>query len=75
MSNQNNEFNFAGFNDLTERKPAGLQVFLAQQLVSNALWSLEKYDNPRAEALRNILNDIKTLRSAMKADALARASK
>jgi hypothetical protein len=75
MSNQNNKFNFDGFNELTERKPAGLQIFLASQLVSNALWSLEKYDNPRATELRSILNDIKSLHTAMKADALARASK
>ena len=73
MSQQNN-FDFNAFNNLTERKPAGLQIFLAQQLLSNALWSMEKYDNPRQMEVRDALNAIKTLRTQMKADALARES-
>jgi hypothetical protein len=73
MSQQNN-FDFNAFNAMTERKPAGLQIFLAQQLLANALWSMEKYDNPRQVEVRDALNDIKTLRTRMKADALARES-
>jgi hypothetical protein len=72
MSQQANNFDFNAFNNLTERKPAGLQVFLAQQLLSNALWSYEKYDNPRQQEVRDILNEIKALRTRLKADALAR---
>ena len=72
MSQQNN-FDFNAFNNLTERKPAGLQIFLAQQLLSNALWSMEKYDNPRQTEVRDALNALKTLRAQLKADALARA--
>lgn len=72
MSQQNN-FDFNAFNNLTERKPAGLQIFLAQQLLSNALWSMEKYDNPRQMEVRDALNAIKALRAQLKADALARA--
>lgn len=71
MSQQNN-FDFNAFNNMTERKPAGLQIFLAQQLLSNALWSMENYDNPRQVEVRDALNAIKTLRTQMKADALAR---
>ena len=71
MSQQNN-FDFNGFNAMTEHKPAGLQIFLAQQLLSNALWSMEKYDNPRQVEVRDALNALKTLRSQLKADALAR---
>ena len=67
-----NDFDFNAFNATTERKPAGLQIFLAQQLLSNALWSMEKYDNPRATALREALADIKALRQLMKDDAIAR---
>ena len=73
MSTQNN-FDFNGFNALTERKPAGLQIFLAQQLLSNALWSMEKYDNPRQVEVRDALNALKTLRTQLKGDALARAA-
>lgn len=72
MANAQNDFDFNQFNGMTERKPAGLQIFLAQQLVSNALWSLEKFDNPRATEVRDVLNALKVLRSQMKADAAAR---
>ena len=72
MSQQSN-FDFNAFNGMTERKPAGLQIFLAQQLLSNALWSMEKFDNPRQTEVRDALNAIKALRVQLKADALARA--
>jgi hypothetical protein len=72
MSQQSN-FDFNAFNALTERKPAGLQIYLAQQLLSNALWSMEKYDNVRQTEVRDSLNAIKALRTQLKADALARA--
>jgi len=72
MSQQNN-FDFSAFNDLTERKPSGLQIFLAQQLLSNALWSMEKYDNPRSQLVQDTLNQVKSLRALMKQDAEVRA--
>ena len=72
MSQQSN-FDFNAFNALTDRKPAGLQIYLAQQLLSNALWSMEKYDNVRQTEVRDALNALKTLRTQLKADALARA--
>jgi len=71
MSQQSN-FDFNAFNELTERKPAGLQIFLAQQLLSNALWSMEKYDNPRGADVSSILTDIKELRAQLKQDAADR---
>ena len=71
MASQN-DFDFNAFNAMTERKPAGLQIFLAQQLLSNALWSLEKYGNVRETECRDALNACKTLRSLMKDDAAAR---
>lgn len=73
MSQQSN-FDFNEFNSLTERKPAGLQIYLAQQLLSNALWSFEKYDNPRQEEVRDALNSLKALRAQLKDDAAARAT-
>jgi len=73
MSQQSN-FDFNQFNTLTERKPAGLQIYLAQQLLSNALWSFEKYDNPRQEEVRDALNSLKALRAQLKDDAAARAT-
>ena len=69
-----NNFDFDQFNQLTERKPAGLQIFLAQQLLSNALWSMEKFDNPRSDAVHGVVTEIKQLRELMKQDALARSA-
>ena len=69
-----NDFDFKAFNSLTERVPAGLQVYLAQQMLSNALWSFERYDNPRQIEVRDALNSIKSLRQSLKDDAAARAS-
>ena len=71
MSQQNN-FDFNSFNNLTERKPAGLQIFLAQQLLSNALWSMEKFNNPRGADVSSIVTDIKELRALLKQDAADR---
>jgi hypothetical protein len=73
MAQGQNDFDFTAFNNLIERKPAGLQIFLAQQLLSNALWSMEKYDNPRQTEVRDALNSIKALRQSLKDDAAARA--
>jgi hypothetical protein len=69
---QQNDFDFNAFNNLTERKPAGLQVFLAQQLLSNALWTFEKFDNPRQVEVRDALNSLKELRALLKQDAADR---
>ena len=74
MAQGQNDFDFNSFNALTERKPAGLQIYLAQQLLSNALWSMERYDSPREDNVRGILGDIKALRQLLKDDAAARAS-
>lgn len=72
MATQQN-FDFDSFNALTDRIPAGLQVFLAQQLLSNALWQMEKFDNPRAETVRGIFGEVKALRVLLKQDAADRA--
>lgn len=72
---QQGNFDFNQFNAMTDRIPAGLQIFLAQQLLSNAAWTMQKFDNPRADSVTALITDVKFLRNAMKADALARASK
>jgi len=72
---QEGNFNFNAFNAQTDRIPAGLQIFLAQQLLSNAGWQLARFDNPRAETAVELMNDCKALRALMKADAEARAKK
>ena len=74
MALQQNDFDFKAFSNLTDRIPAGLQVFLAQQLLSNALWSYDRYDNPRTDEVRGIHDEIKGLRAKLKDDAKARAA-
>jgi hypothetical protein len=70
---QQGKFNFNQFNEITDRIPAGLQIFLAQQLLSNAAWQLSKFDNPRAEKAVEVMTECKVLRALMKADAEARS--
>ena len=72
MSQQQRNFDFNAFNELVQRKPAGLQIFLAQQLLSEAMWSMERYDNPRETEVRAIFDSIKILRAKMKEDAASR---
>ena len=71
MSQSN--FDFNAFNNLVEHKPAGLQIFLAQQLLSMASYSMNRYSNPRTQEVLDIHNEVKALRSLLKSDALARA--
>lgn len=75
MSQANNNFDFDAFNKLTNNIPAGLQVFLAQQLMANATWSYSKYGNVREEEANSILTEIKLLRAQLKQDAADRARK
>ena len=70
-----NSFEFNDFNELTNNIPPGLQIFLAQQLLTNAAWQMTRYENPRAEAALELMNQCKVLRTAMKDDAAARAKK
>jgi len=79
MSNTSNSstsnFDFNAFAAMTERKPAGLQVFLAQQLLGNALWSMQKYDNPSADDVEQTIAAIKQIRADLKVAAAARAKR
>jgi hypothetical protein len=69
---QANDFDFKGFSAMTDRVPAGLQIYLAQQLLANALWSFDRFDNPRADDVRGVLGDVLALRTLLKDDAKAR---
>jgi hypothetical protein len=71
---QQNTFDFTAFSALTDRQSAGLQIYLAQQLISNALSTFERYDNPRQTEVRDIFNEIKTLRAQLKVDSAARSA-
>jgi hypothetical protein len=71
---QGNDFDFKAFNTLTERIPAGLQIFLAIQMLDTALWQFHKYENRREGELSDIVDELKQLRKDYKADAEKRAN-
>lgn len=68
-----NSFNFDAFNAITQSTPAGMKVFLAQQLLAKAVFDLEMYENPNEGDLRAVLNSLKEVRASMKSEAAARA--
>ncbi|CAB4169987.1 hypothetical protein UFOVP907_39 [uncultured Caudovirales phage] len=72
MKYAQNNFDFDAFNAVTAKAPAGLKLYLAQQLMSNVLFTMQMYDNPRADDVHSIFADIKALRSKTKDDAAAR---
>lgn len=72
---QQNDFDFKAFNSLTDRIPAGLQIFLAQQLLSNAAWNFQRFNNPRVDSVLAVVTELKGLRNDLKADAAARERK
>lgn len=79
MANTSNSstsnFDFDAFNAMTDRKPAGLQVCLAQQLLSNALWSMIRFNNPLADDVKQTIVAITQIRANMKEAAEAYAKK
>ena len=75
MANTNNSFDFNAFNGLTGRVPTGMKVFLALQLLKDAVVSLERFENPLESDLRGIVTDLKDFRTSYKADSAARAEK
>lgn len=68
-------FNFDAFNAATKGANTGLTLWLGMQLLKNVLQSLDYFDNPLADNLRPILNDLKAFRVSYKAEAEARAEK
>lgn len=72
---QQGNFNFNAFNAQTDRIPARLQICLAQQLLNNAEFQLRRYNNTRAEAVKELVSQCAILRTEMAADATARTMK
>lgn len=62
-------FQFDIFNAMTEQIAAGLKIALAEGLLRDSLYSLEKFHNPLAEDCQAVLGDVKTFRVKYKAAA------
>ena len=61
-----NKFNFDAFNQLKKTAPAGLKIFLAEQLMDEVLFTATKYKNPLRHDLDEICSIISTFRDTWK---------
>lgn len=66
-------FDFESYNALIAGKPAGLLVFLVQDMLQSVEWQMNRFKNPRIEEVESILQEVKELRAGMKQDAADRA--
>lgn len=67
-----NQFNFDAFNQLKKTAPAGLKVFLAQQLMDEVLFTAQRYRNPLRHELSNLCDEIADFRETWKKASAAR---
>ena len=67
-----NQFNFDAFNQLKKTAPAGLKVFLAQQLMDEVLFTAQRYRNPLRHELSSLCDEIADFRESWKRQAAAR---
>ena len=72
MAQVQNQFNFDAFNQLKKTAPAGLKVFLAQQLMDEVLFTAQRYRNPLRHELSNLCDEIADFRESWKRAAAAR---
>ena len=59
-TNNQSQFDFAKFNELTDRVPVGLKLTLASSLLKGAVMSLERFENPQEQNVRAISDDLKS---------------
>jgi hypothetical protein len=62
-------FDFKAFNAMTRDTAAGMKLALAEGLLKDALYSLERYNNPLSDGCNEALNELKTFRIKYKAAA------
>ena len=67
-----NKFNFDAFNQLKKTAPAGLKIFLAEQLMTEVLLTATRYKNPLRADLDEICSIISTFRDTWKKAAARR---
>ncbi len=66
------KFDFDAYNSLTRFAPVGLKIVLAKGLLSDALYSLDKFNNPLAHDLQIVGNEIREFHIKYKAEAAKR---
>ena len=70
-----NQFDFKAYNNMTGNIAAGLKIALAEGLIRDALYSLERFHNPLADDCQSVLGDIKVFRVKYKQAAEERKAK
>ena len=59
-TNNQSQFDFAKFNEMTDKVPVGLKLTLASSLLRGAVMSLERFENPQEQNVREISDDLKS---------------
>lgn len=72
MAQAQSKFNFDAFNDLKKTAPAGLKIFLAQQLMDEVLFTAQRYRNPLRHELSSLCDEVADFRESWKRQAAAR---
>ena len=67
-----NKFNFDAFNQLKKTAPAGLKIFLAQQLLDEVLFTATKFRNPLRHTLDEYCSQLALFREEWKKAAARR---
>lgn len=69
------QFDFDTFNNATKGAGQGLKLHLAIQMLKDVDYSMYRYDNPLQSTLSGIINELKEVQIASKAQAAARAAR
>lgn len=72
MAQVQNQFNFDAFNNLKKTAPAGLKIFLAQQMLDEVLFTAQRYRNPLRHELSNLCDEVADFRESWKKASAAR---
>ena len=72
MAQAQSKFNFDAFNELKKTAPAGLKIFLAQQLMDEVLFTAQRYRNPLRHELSSLCDEVADFRESWKRQAAAR---
>lgn len=70
-----NQFNFDEYNKMVNPIAAGLKIALAEGLIRDALYTMERFHNPLTDDAQALLGDIKVFRVQYKAQSAARTAK
>jgi hypothetical protein len=65
-STQTSNFDFATFNDLTEKAPTGLKLWVAQKMLEDAQITMLRFKSPLLSDITDILAEVNALREANK---------